>query len=1475
MSLRSRCPAVCPAVLIPLLALGKSLAAPRFDHAACLLACTLALLLVVPLAQGQTDTTAPALDGATVVGATLTLSYDEALDGNSTPANGDYTVTVAGTDQMPTNVEVSGSAVTLTLGTAATSGQAVTLDYTAGTNPVQDAAGNDAADLGDEAVTNNSALLGALVSNAAGWTTGYSSYTFAFDMAQAFTTGDRAAALASVLLPLRRVAGRPEPDYSVSLRASDASGEPGASLVTLTGPSSVPEAGSLLSFTPPASGITLAADTTYYVVLDSAATNSALQNLSVWYHTASDDEDPGATAGWSIADARRDRTFTLSTWGTDTNSVLLGVHGTQLALSSATVNGATLTLTYDQALDGNSTPANGDYTVTVAGTDQMPTNVEVSGSAVTLTLASAVTHSQAVTLSYEAGTTPLQFTGGDAAGNLTDLPVTNTRVRLVGNTGQATASTYFDFRDELGNGFTTGSAAGGYMLTSVQIAFDTRVTSATYSVGIQNASGTLPGGTSLGTLTNPTALADGLNLFEASGTGIELDASTSYFVVVDVASSTGTVVHRVLLTGSDDEDSGGAAGWSLSDAAVFRASPTDPWSPASTGDSMKIAIHGHSRTKPPPLVSNTGQSTSTTFAFDFDVAGAFTTGSAGAGYTLTSVQLHFGTVTTTATYSLRIQRASNERPGTSLGTLANPGTLSTGLQTFTASGSGIQLDANTTYFAVLDVSSYGTGGTIDVSVTDSDGEDSGGFAGWSINDFILWRTYGGAAWNKNTDSFLKLAIHGHSGKSPTLSSAAVNGAALTLTYDPALDTSSTPEAGDFTVKVDGSQAALAGTNPVVVSSSAVTLTLASAVTRGQAVTLSYEAGANPIQGTGGLAAGNLTDQAVTNNTPAPGTPPQPPPDTPQPPDPPQPPDTPQPPAPPATRPGAPERLTAVGGDGQVELSWSAPDDNGGATITDYEYRIDGMDPWISTGSAATSYTVSGLANGSAYVFEVRAVNRVGAGRASRRVKAEVGATLFFAHFANGDGITTEVVFVNAGSAPTRPAVYFYDTAGEPIAADSVVDVTDDLLVAEDGGLTVHTVIEPRGELTIATHGRGELVSGSVRVVTGSPVGGLARYRVPGVGVALVGASPAVREVLFPARRREGGINTGVAIHNPEEEALGVSCRLMSGGAALEEAEIPLEANGQASWRLEDVFTAADTSDFLGAVRCSVPGVKRFHAIAVETDAAQRIFTALPAAAVDRTGGGDGETVLVFPHFANGTWTTDLVFVNLSIEAAGRPPLTPFHPDILPSRPEIYFHDTEGALVPPASLVDLTDDLEVTEDGALTARAEMEPLGVLTISTHGRGELVTGSVRVVSEGPIGGMMRFAHPDIGAAGMGAGPAVSDAMVPVRRREGGINTGVALHNLESSSSLLRCELLQAGVLLDSVSIPLAANGQTSWTIDQAFPATDTSEFAGSVRCAATARASFGTVGASFRAVALEVDPGAHTFTTLPVLPVPMTEP
>ena len=239
-------------------------------------------------------------------------------------------------------------------------------------------------------------------------------------------------------------------------------------------------------------------------------------------------------------------------------------------------------------------------------------------------------------------------------------------------------------------------------------------------------------------------------------------------------------------------------------------------------------------------------------------------------------------------------------------------------------------------------------------------------------------------------------------------------------------------------------------------------------------------------------------------------------------------------------------------------------------------------------------------------------------------------TLDFAHFANGTGITSSLVFVNVSGPrrvgpftlagqPIRPALYFYDKRGRPIAAESVVDITGDLEVTEDGALSVQTEMEPLGELTISTHGRGEVVSGSVKVVSDGPIGGVLRFDLPGIGVAGVGASQPVRDALFPARRQADGISTAAAIHNLGEEAMGVSCRLMQGGIVLEEMEIYLEANGQEARYIEELFTGTDTSDFVGSVRCtaSAEGEGMFTGVAVELAAGNQIFTTLPVVPVQR------------------------------------------------------------------------------------------------------------------------------------------------------------------------------------------------------------------------------------------------------------------
>ena len=327
---------------------------------------------------------------------------------------------------------------------------------------------------------------------------------------------------------------------------------------------------------------------------------------------------------------------------------------------------------------------------------------------------------------------------------------------------------------------------------------------------------------------------------------------------------------------------------------------------------------------------------------------------------------------------------------------------------------------------------------------------------------------------------------------------------------------------------------------------------------------------------------------------------------------------PPPPPPGPSAPWPPRNLTSVGGYGEVVLTWEAPASDGGAAITDYEYRIGRTPPWISTGSTDTTHTVSGLDSGTTYVFEVRAVNRVGKSSASNRAEATPKApeVLDFSHFANGVGIASDLVFVNVGTQPVRPALYFYDTEGNPIAAESVVDIVGDLEVAEDGALTVRTEMEPLGELTVSTHGREALVTGSVKVVSKGSIGGMLRFELPHIGQAVVGASAATSDVIFPVQRQQGGINTGVAIHNLESTEAQVDCELLREGVLLDAVSIALAANGQTSWSIDDAFTAADTSDFAGSVRCDAVGRARFSATALEMDPGTRIFTTLPVVEVE-------------------------------------------------------------------------------------------------------------------------------------------------------------------------------------------------------------------------------------------------------------------
>ena len=95
-------------------------------------------------------------------------------------------------------------------------------------------------------------------------------------------------------------------------------------------------------------------------------------------------------------------------------------------------------------------------------------------------------------------------------------------------------------------------------------------------------------------------------------------------------------------------------------------------------------------------------------------------------------------------------------------------------------------------------------------------------------------------------------------------------------------------------------------------------------------------------------------------------------------------------------PGAPTSLTATAnGPTRIDLSWTAPSNDGGSAITGYRIEVStDASNWSNlvadTGSAATTYSHTGLTAGSTRYYRVSAINSAGTGPASGVANAATG-----------------------------------------------------------------------------------------------------------------------------------------------------------------------------------------------------------------------------------------------------------------------------------------------------------------------------------------------------------------------------------------------------------------------------------------------------------------------------------------------------
>jgi uncharacterized repeat protein (TIGR02059 family) len=392
---------------------------------------------------GPVHTTAPVFQSAAVNGSALTMTYNETLDGASVPATSAFAVTVNGTARGVSTVGIAGSTVTLTLASPVVAGNTVTVAYTKpATGPIQDAAGNDAVNLAATNVTN--------ITGGGGGTT-----------ADLRPNGDgtrdapiktQSGGTASLFAAIDD--GIATPDDATTYIRND-NGLSGRYFAQLTDTPS--NFGSMTSLKVDGrvrttgrvdDNITLFAQlfksngTT--ALSSEVAVGTANPGTSGWATIANVNLTglvAGTKADWDGAQLRLRWANVVGNRAADAIQLQLtavelhatfstggggGGDVTAPVFQSASVNGSSLAMTYNETLDGVSKPATSAFAVTVNGAARGVSSVGIAGSTVTLTLASPVVAGNTVTVAYtKPGTNPLQDVAGNDAVNLAATSVSN------------------------------------------------------------------------------------------------------------------------------------------------------------------------------------------------------------------------------------------------------------------------------------------------------------------------------------------------------------------------------------------------------------------------------------------------------------------------------------------------------------------------------------------------------------------------------------------------------------------------------------------------------------------------------------------------------------------------------------------------------------------------------------------------------------------------------------------------------------------------------------------------------------------------------------------------------------------------------------------------------------------------------------------------------------------------------------------
>ena len=228
-----------------------------------------------------------------------------------------------------------------------------------------------------------------------------------------------------------------------------------------------------------------------------------------------------------------------------------------------------------------------------------------------------------------------------------------------------------------------------------------------------------------------------------------------------------------------------------------------------------------------------------------------------------------------------------------------------------------------------------------------------------------------------------------------------------------------------------------------------------------------------------------------------------------------------------------------------------------------------------------------------------------------RISAQT--VLHFAQFGGGDGFSSALVLTNPSDvAAATGSVRFTDDQGLPLTFVFSSNLGVRLPSTVSSGDPLEFSVPAMGSITLTTVGAGPLQVGSAVVSSNSPLGGMVRFQIPGIGIAGVSPSLPLEGFIVPVRHTSMGVETGLAFRNISAHPISLDLVLHSsmGEVVSEVVRVELPTQGHLARFLSQLFPDRVSAEFKGTISVRARG-GLVAAIALELSIAKREFTALP------------------------------------------------------------------------------------------------------------------------------------------------------------------------------------------------------------------------------------------------------------------------